>query len=210
MLFLFGFSVAFCNNTFLSLSEILSKNSSIGFEIIQYKTDHCTAGEIHAAESFVSIQLHLLHQQDRSTISDWQLIAKFPFTSLDVRIPPLIPAAKFLPVAPRITTLPPVMYSQPWSPSFNNNICTTVAHTRNAHLLSTNETNYWWHHKMQRYTNDDIIFRHKRGLFGRDTQSTHLHHQCPFQNNPIGILPNSNAWHHWYCWMHQSFARLFH
>ena len=30
--------------------------------------------------------------------------------------PPLIPAAKFLPVLPSTTTLPPVIYSQPWSP----------------------------------------------------------------------------------------------
>ena len=30
-------------------------------------------------------------------------------------IPPLIPAAKFLPVCPSITAVPPVMYSQPWS-----------------------------------------------------------------------------------------------
>ncbi len=29
----------------------------------------------------------------------------------------LMPAAKFLPVSPRMTTRPPVMYSQPWSPT---------------------------------------------------------------------------------------------
>ena len=28
-----------------------------------------------------------------------------------------MPAAKFFPVGPRITTRPPVMYSQPWSPT---------------------------------------------------------------------------------------------
>ncbi len=27
-----------------------------------------------------------------------------------------MPAAKFLPKSPRITAIPPVMYSQPWSP----------------------------------------------------------------------------------------------
>ena len=32
-------------------------------------------------------------------------------------IPPLIPAAKFLPVFPNMTILPPVMYSHPWSPT---------------------------------------------------------------------------------------------
>ena len=32
-------------------------------------------------------------------------------------MPPLMPAAKLRPVAPRITTRPPVMYSQPWSPT---------------------------------------------------------------------------------------------
>ena len=32
-------------------------------------------------------------------------------------MPPDIPAAKFFPVGPRITQRPPVMYSQPWSPT---------------------------------------------------------------------------------------------
>ena len=32
-------------------------------------------------------------------------------------MPPLMPAAKLTPVLPRITTRPPVMYSQPWSPT---------------------------------------------------------------------------------------------
>ena len=32
-------------------------------------------------------------------------------------MPPLMPAAKFLPVSPSTTTRPPVMYSQPWSPT---------------------------------------------------------------------------------------------
>ena len=31
--------------------------------------------------------------------------------------PPDIPAAKLRPVGPRITARPPVMYSQPWSPT---------------------------------------------------------------------------------------------
>ncbi|RNA35426.1 hypothetical protein BpHYR1_037204 [Brachionus plicatilis] len=31
-------------------------------------------------------------------------------------MPPDMPAAKFLPVKPRMTATPPVMYSQPWSP----------------------------------------------------------------------------------------------
>ena len=39
-------------------------------------------------------------------------------------MPPLIPAAKFLLVLPRITAHPPVMYSQPWSPTPST---TTVA-----------------------------------------------------------------------------------
>ena len=33
------------------------------------------------------------------------------------RSPPLIPAAKLRPVGPRTTTVPPVMYSHPWSPT---------------------------------------------------------------------------------------------
>ena len=32
-------------------------------------------------------------------------------------MPPLMPAAKFSPVGPSTTTRPPVMYSQPWSPT---------------------------------------------------------------------------------------------
>ena len=32
-------------------------------------------------------------------------------------MPPLIPAAKLRPVGPSTTTRPPVMYSQPWSPT---------------------------------------------------------------------------------------------
>ena len=32
-------------------------------------------------------------------------------------MPPLIPAAKLRPVGPITTTRPPVMYSQPWSPT---------------------------------------------------------------------------------------------
>ena len=31
-------------------------------------------------------------------------------------MPPLMPAAKLRPVVPSTTTVPPVMYSQPWSP----------------------------------------------------------------------------------------------
>ena len=32
-------------------------------------------------------------------------------------MPPDIPAAKFRPVLPMTTAMPPVMYSQPWSPT---------------------------------------------------------------------------------------------
>ncbi len=32
-------------------------------------------------------------------------------------MPPLMPAAKLRPVPPSTTTVPPVMYSQPWSPT---------------------------------------------------------------------------------------------
>ncbi len=32
-------------------------------------------------------------------------------------MPPDIPAAKFRPTGPKTTTRPPVMYSQPWSPT---------------------------------------------------------------------------------------------
>ena len=40
-----------------------------------------------------------------------------PSSSKTYAIPPLMPAAKFLPVEPRITIVPLVMYSQPWSPT---------------------------------------------------------------------------------------------
>ena len=32
-------------------------------------------------------------------------------------MPPVMPAAKLRPVGPSTTTRPPVMYSQPWSPT---------------------------------------------------------------------------------------------
>jgi hypothetical protein len=32
-------------------------------------------------------------------------------------MPPDMPAAKLRPVSPMTTTIPPVMYSQPWSPA---------------------------------------------------------------------------------------------
>ena len=44
-------------------------------------------------------------------------------------MPPLMPAAKLSPTGPRITAVPPVMYSQPLSPQPS----TTVDRTRVAH-----------------------------------------------------------------------------
>ena len=44
-------------------------------------------------------------------------LLKEPSTSRTYAIPPDIPAAKLRPVKPRITTHPPVIYSQPWSPT---------------------------------------------------------------------------------------------
>ena len=44
-------------------------------------------------------------------------------------MPPLMPAAKLRPVRPSTTTTPPVMYSQPWSP--------TPSTTADAPLLRT-------------------------------------------------------------------------
>ena len=38
-------------------------------------------------------------------------------------MPPLMPAAKLRPVGPRMTTRPPVMYSQPWSPTPSMTAC---------------------------------------------------------------------------------------
>src|SRR5690606_41470720 len=40
-----------------------------------------------------------------------------PFSSRTKAKPPLMPPAKLRPVGPRITAAPPVMYSQPWSPT---------------------------------------------------------------------------------------------
>ena len=44
------------------------------------------------------------------------LFSKSLFSSSIKAIPPVIPAPIFLPVEPKITTLPPVIYSQQWSP----------------------------------------------------------------------------------------------
>ena len=38
-------------------------------------------------------------------------------------MPPDMPAAKLRPVAPSTTTVPPVMYSQPWSPTPSTTAC---------------------------------------------------------------------------------------
>ena len=46
-------------------------------------------------------------------------------------MPPLMPAAKFRPVRPRITTRPPVMYSQPWSPTPSTTAFTPLLRTAN-------------------------------------------------------------------------------
>src|SRR3546814_8927086 len=45
-------------------------------------------------------------------ISDWSS----DVCSSDLATPPDMPAAKLRPVEPSTTTVPPVMYSQPWSP----------------------------------------------------------------------------------------------
>src|SRR5213076_1653053 len=44
-------------------------------------------------------------------------------------MPPLMPAAKLRPVAPSTTTRPPVMYSQPWSPTPSTTVSTPVLRT---------------------------------------------------------------------------------
>ena len=51
------------------------------------------------------------------TSSLFNLRYKSLFSSSTYATPPLMPAAKFLPVLPSITTRPPVIYSQPWSPT---------------------------------------------------------------------------------------------
>jgi hypothetical protein len=48
-----------------------------------------------------------------STISMLTFARKSLLASKTYAIPPLIPAAKFRPVVPRMTIRPPVMYSQP-------------------------------------------------------------------------------------------------
>lgn len=44
-------------------------------------------------------------------------LLKLPSTSKTYAIPPDMPAAKLRPVRPKMTVQPPVMYSQPWSPT---------------------------------------------------------------------------------------------
>ena len=45
-----------------------------------------------------------------------QRLAKWPSSSYTKATPPDMPAAKLRPVLPSTATVPPVMYSQPWSP----------------------------------------------------------------------------------------------
>ncbi len=45
-------------------------------------------------------------------------------------MPPDMPAAKFRPVRPRTTTRPPVMYSQPWSPTASTTARTPLLRTQ--------------------------------------------------------------------------------
>src|SRR5471032_1224937 len=51
-----------------------------------------------------------------ATIDLLHLLAKVLSGSNTYATPPDIPAAKLRPVSPSTTTVPPVMYSQPWSP----------------------------------------------------------------------------------------------
>ena len=46
-------------------------------------------------------------------------------------MPPDMPAAKLRPVGPSTTTRPPVMYSQPWSPTPSTTACTPELRTQN-------------------------------------------------------------------------------
>ena len=46
-----------------------------------------------------------------------QVLESMPFSSYTYAMPPDIPAAKLRPVLPSTTARPPVMYSQPWSPT---------------------------------------------------------------------------------------------
>ena len=46
-------------------------------------------------------------------------------------MPPDIPAPKLRPVAPSTTTRPPVMYSQPWSPTPSTTALTPLLRTQN-------------------------------------------------------------------------------
>src|SRR5690606_40463352 len=52
-----------------------------------------------------------------STMAMLQRSAKSPSSSSTYATPPDMPAAKLRPVLPITTTMPPVMYSQPWSPT---------------------------------------------------------------------------------------------
>jgi hypothetical protein len=52
-----------------------------------------------------------------STSSAFRRVASKPSASNTNARPPVIPAAKLRPTVPRTTTVPFVMYSQPWSPT---------------------------------------------------------------------------------------------
>jgi hypothetical protein len=80
---------------------VVGTNSKINYLPKQYTFDSESYTTDHSQLSQV-MQLYLL---------------KEPSTSRTYAIPPDIPAAKLRPVKPRITMHPPVMYSQPWSPT---------------------------------------------------------------------------------------------
>ena len=61
-----------------------------------------------------------------------EVLTESPLRVVDVAMPPDMPAAKLRPVDPRITTLPPVMYSQPWSPTPSTTACAWSSGLRNA------------------------------------------------------------------------------
>src|SRR4051794_30920698 len=68
-------------------------------------------------------------QLSSSTSSVLQRAGNVPSRSSTYAMPPLMPAAKLRPVGPRTTTRPPVMYSQPWSPTPSTTASTPLLRT---------------------------------------------------------------------------------
>src|SRR5439155_13373963 len=85
-----------------------SRSDAIGLAV---SSACCSSSEVRSATSCSSTI------RSTSTIATLQRPWKLPSSSSTNAMPPDMPAAKLRPVAPSTATTPPVMYSQPWSPT---------------------------------------------------------------------------------------------